>query len=168
MNIFLPYEYDIKKSVQSLDDRRLIKQILEIYQLIQIRLKELDGQVVKSYSNHPIYLHYKDYLDFMIEYGLESCKEYKHRFSKTHSFHNKFIDLFFNKDSQTFVFYKPFYAEGSKKSKNCIRTSESVGVLYQSKLVNKWKKDKIKPRWTNRCIPEFYERSISGEEEYNF
>lgn len=33
MNIFLPYEEDIERSVRSLDDKRLNKQILECYQM---------------------------------------------------------------------------------------------------------------------------------------
>ena len=49
MNIFLPYEYDIKKSVISLDDRRLIKQILEVHQLARIKIENRSG----GYSNHP-------------------------------------------------------------------------------------------------------------------
>ena len=156
MNIFLPYEYDIKKSVISLDDRRLIKQILEVYQLARIKIENRSG----GYSNHPVYQHYKNYLDFMIEYGLQACREYKHRFNKEHSLYNSFAEMFFNHDTQRFLYYLPFYAEGSKKLPNCIRTTENVGKLYRDKLVNKWKSDKLKPTWTNREIPEFYKEYV--------
>ena len=44
MNVFLPYERNLKKSVQSLDDKRLNKQILECYQLLTTYVKrEING-----------------------------------------------------------------------------------------------------------------------------
>ena len=156
MNIFLPYEYDIQKSIVSLDDKRLRKQILEVYQLINIKINGNVG----GYSRHPIYKHYESYLNFMIEYGLQACKEYQYRFNKKHSLHDKLVGIFFNHDTQRFVYYIPFYAEGSKKSPNCIRTTENVGLLYRNKLIGKWKSDKLKPTWTNRPVPEFYKEYV--------
>ena len=45
MNIFLPYENDIVKSVQSLDDVRLQKQAVEILNYIRNK-KDSDGEYV--------------------------------------------------------------------------------------------------------------------------
>jgi hypothetical protein len=57
VNIFLPYENDIKKSVESLDDRRLNKQILECKQLLSLSIDEYSCVDVsdRGYRNHPIY-----------------------------------------------------------------------------------------------------------------
>ena len=65
MNIFLPYEFDIVKSIQSLDDKRLNKSILETYQLLSNAIKEQNGEEVNGYKNHPIYVHYKDQVQFL-------------------------------------------------------------------------------------------------------
>ena len=60
MNIFLPYENDITKSVQSLDDVRLNKQILETYQLLTSAIKEKNGEKPNGWYKHPVYIFYKD------------------------------------------------------------------------------------------------------------
>ena len=56
MNIFLPYENDIGASVQSLDDVRLQKQAVEIYQLLTLAIKEQqEGHEVKAgHYHHPV------------------------------------------------------------------------------------------------------------------
>ena len=158
MNIFLPYEYDIEKSVQSLDDLRLNKQALECYQLLSNAIKEKNGEEIKGYKNHPIYVHYKHNISFLIEYGIQCCKEYKHRFKRTHNLYGKLLSWFFEYD-KGFVCYTPFYMQGSKGKPDCIRTTEYVGTLYRNKLCAKWNADKAKgrlPKWTNRQIPSFY------------
>lgn len=66
MNIFLPYEDNVVASVQALDDLRLNKQILEVHQLANNSIAELQGFSVNGYKNHPIYLHYKDNLGFLL------------------------------------------------------------------------------------------------------
>lgn len=76
MNIFLPYENDITKSVQSLDDTRLNKQILEVYQLLQNAIKEDKGEEINGYKNHPVYIFYKNNPVFIIFYGKKCCDEY--------------------------------------------------------------------------------------------
>ena len=55
MNIFMPYE-EITASVESLDDKRLLKQILEVMSLIRIYKREQEGEIItRGYVNHPIY-----------------------------------------------------------------------------------------------------------------
>jgi hypothetical protein len=160
MNIFLPYENNIEKSVQALDDLRLNKQVLECYQLLSNSIKEFDGREVKGYKNHPIYVHYKTNIPFLAKYGYRCCCEYAHRFHKSHKLMDYFMEtlIFFHIDEKS-VRYKPFYMEGSKGQPNYIRTTENVGLLYINKLCNKWDNDKEKgrpPKWTNRGEPKFY------------
>lgn len=170
MNIFFPYENDIAKSVQSLDDLRLNKQILECYQLLNNAIKERNGEEVKGYKNHPIYVHYKNDLYFLSMYGYYCCDEFLHRFNRRHKLFSFFyyakqetmvVHFFENiKDSNT-IDYTPFYMEGSKGQPNYIRTTENVSELYQRKLCAKWDSDKAKgrpPKWTNREVPSFYEQ----------
>ena len=156
MNLFLPYENNVGKSVQSLDDKRLIKQILEVYQLVQLWEKEKQGIDLGSrgYHKHPIYLHYKRYPKFLYFYGYTACIEYKFRFKQDHAYYEYFLTNYLK--DKTFK-HKPFYMEGSKNDKlNCIRTLENVSLLYQRKLVHKWLNfGKCEPTWTNRKKPEF-------------
>lgn len=157
MNIFLPYENDAVKNVQSIDDLRLNKQILECYQLLSNAIKEKNGEEIKGYKNHPIYVHYKDNVDFLGAYGLVCCAEYRSRFQKIHKLSDFFFSFMYGKKAP--VEYTPFYMEGSKGQPNYIRTTENVSELYQLKLCAKWDSDKAKgrpPKWTNREIPSFY------------
>ena len=159
MNIFLPYENDIIKSVRSLDDVRLNKQILECYQLLSNAIKEKNGGVVVGYKNHPIYTHYKRNIKFLAYYGWECCLEYWYRFEKEHKLEHFFV----MKAQDSRHPYTPFYMEGSKNSPNCIRTTDNVSELYRKKLCNKWDNDKANgrpPRWTNREIPKFYRERV--------
>lgn len=156
MNIFLPYENDIVKSVQALDDLRLNKQILECYQLLSNAESERVGEEVKGYKNHPIYVHYKNSFGFLVVYGFWCCKEYNFRANKRHTLESYFMLWFVDLPNTE---YTPFYMEGSKGQPNYIRTTENVSELYQRKLCAKWDNDKAKgrpPKWTNREVPSFY------------
>jgi hypothetical protein len=170
MNIFLPYENDIRKSVKSLDDLRLNKQILETYQLLRLAIDESKGVDIskRGYKKHPIYLHYKKDLYFLALYGYFCCDEFLHRFNKHHKLRSYFYYIKneamvlwvfekTKKDEKHDTFeYTPFYMEGSKGKPNYIRTTENVGELYQQRLINKWQNDKRQPKWTNREMPSFY------------
>ena len=182
MNIFLPYENDIVKSVQSLDDRRLVKQVLETYQLLNNAVKEINGEEIKGYKNHPIYLHYKDDCRFLSVYGFACCEEYRYRFYKPHKL-AYYFDLGARIANSLWAYeratkkqgdynfgYTPFYMEGSKGQPNYIRTTENVSELYQRKLCAKWDSDKAKgrqPKWTDREVPSFYKEWCDNENKSN-
>lgn len=152
MNLFLPYEMNVRQSVMALDDKRLNKQILECQTLL-----DKDS----GYKNHPVYVFYKDNPQFIAYYGLQACKEYTYRFGKRHSLQNLFEDEF-SKYSLLEVapVFTPYYMEGSINTKDCIRTTDNVSELFQTKLRNKWNNDIAndrKPKWTKRQIPSFYQ-----------
>lgn len=155
MNIFLPYENDTRKSVGALDDKRLLKQILEVRQILKVADGESEG-----YKNHPITKHYIQYKNFLIVYGYDCCLEYNFRFHRHHKYSDYFKERYRNETNYgKDVFWIPFYAEGVKDSFNCIRTTENVSNLYKNKLCLKWNEDIAKgqpPKWTNRVVPIFY------------
>lgn len=170
MNIFLPYENDIAKSVQSLDDLRLNKQALEAYQLLSNAIKEMNGGEIKGYKNHPIYVHYKDNWQFLYLYAKHCCAEYEYRFGKTHELMWSLDKLTFGMPKRMAIKYTPFYMEGSKGQPNYIRTTENVSELYQRKLCAKWDSDKAKgrpPKWTDREVPSFYKEWCDNENKSN-
>lgn len=173
MNIFLPYENSVKKSVEALDDLRLRKQLVECYQLLTLAIKEQqEGHEIKAgHYHHPVYLFYKDNIPFLTYYGYECCREYCYRFGKWHSltlfFDRQMSDLgMFEFDSDGYIIaneipkFTPFYMEGSKSQPNYIRTTKNVSALFQNKLCKKWDVDKLKgrsPKWTKRNVPNFYQ-----------
>lgn len=55
--------------------------------------------------------------------------------------------------------FQPAYIKGVK-GVNQIITTENVGELYQKLLCAKWDSDKVKPKWTNRDKPEFYNHEV--------
>lgn len=181
MNIFLPYEYDIVKSVQSLDDVRLNKQVVECYQLLTSAIKEKNGESIKGHRNHPVYVFYKDNLKFLSFYGYICCCEYYNRFNKHHSLFNYLhdkcsemldINAYVNAVENIYSIpnYTPYYMEGSKGQPNYIRTTENVSALFQQKLIKKWEQDKAKgrqPKWTNREVPQFYQQWLKENGDGN-
>lgn len=180
MNIFLPYENNVKKSVENLDCLRLQKQLVEVYQLLTSAIKEKNGEVIKGHSNHPVYLFYKDNPKFLAYYGYECCREYYYRTKKWHSLTKYFNDIMdyyrmFEYDSdEGYIIsmeipkFTPYYMEGSLGQPNYIRTTENVSKLFQNKLCKKWDADKEKnrpPKWGNRPIPEFYRKHCEDNNE---
>jgi hypothetical protein len=166
MNIFLPYENDINKSIESLDDRRLNKQIVECKQLLSLATDELINKIdisKRGYRNHPIYTHYKYDLKFLSLYGYNCCLEYKFRFNKEHSMHKYFDEqrVIYN-GLQMHTTWVPYYMEGSKGHSNYIRTTNNVSSLYQRKLVDKWINSKYNIKWTNRNIPKFFSQYVKN------
>lgn len=166
MNIFLPYPNNINKSIETLDDKRLIKQILEIYQLLQIYEKESRGEKInrRGYHNHPIYKHYSQYPNFIYLYGWCACQEYLYRFDKHHRYEEYFAyEVNSSKRAENYN-YIPFYMEGSKNHPDNIRTTDpdEVEYLYQNKLINKWISGKYTVRWSNRDTPIFLQNRFKN------
>lgn len=177
MNIFLSQD-SVADSVKDLDDVRLQKQAVEVYQLLTLAIKEQqEGHEVKAgHYHHPVYLFYKDNIPFLAYYGYECCREYYYRFNKWHSlvwfFDNELERQgLFGLDTDGYVEYceipkfTPYYMEGSKGKPNYIRTTDNVSALFQQKLINKWNSDKAKgrpPKWTNRQVPEFYKKEMGN------
>lgn len=86
MNIFLPYPEDVLRSAAVLDDRRLVKQILECKILLDIAVQNrTDG-----YSRHPVAVHYRTQHNFLRYYGWVCCREYLHRFDRKHAYEHIF------------------------------------------------------------------------------
>ena len=89
MNLFMPFP-DIKRSVESLDDRRLNKQILECYQIHRVAMGASEG-----YKNHPIVAFYINHHKFVSDYGYYCCLEYTYRTGKQHKY-NDYFEAYYN------------------------------------------------------------------------
>lgn len=174
MNIFLPYENNVKKSVETLDNLRLNKQILETKILLDFALNNSI-----TYGKHPVTQFYKNNHKFLAYYGYECCREYYYRTKKWHSLTKYFNDIMddykmFEYEDDGYIVsmeipkFTPYYMEGSLGQPNYIRTTENVSKLFQNKLCKKWDADKEKnrpPKWGNRPIPEFYRKHCEDNNE---
>lgn len=94
MQTFLPYS-DFKKSANSMDNKRLNKQIVEVYQILRAINKE-----TKGWQNHPATIMWKGYENALALYGLFCCQEYFIRTLNIHAlirniglYHNKHISV---------------------------------------------------------------------------
>lgn len=155
MNVFMPCA-SVIESVQSLDDLRLKKQILECKVLLDGAIAYKNGEKPNGYFKHPVAQFYKDYPLFLAFYGFACCGEFLHRFNKYHKY-----DVYFFKGCKINIGeYKILYAEGRKNTPECIRETdrEKVYGLFKNKLNNKWLADIEKgrpPKWTKRGKPEW-------------
>lgn len=149
MNIILPYEDDIEKSVESLDDKSLrdqIKDCVAIYEAIQ------SGKT----KNNIVAKHYSEYLYFVAAYGLAACNEYFLRFNKFHIDDSFYMGLVL-RYAKAFEErkYEPAFFDHSKRT----IVKENVSGLYKDQLVKKWEKMIEKgnpPKWTRQKKPEFF------------
>jgi len=88
VQIFLPYE-DFKKSLRTLDNKRLGKQRVETYQIISAisRRPKLDGTPYKGWLNHPCTIMWKNHLPALKQYLNYSIMEWIERgFKNTMNF----------------------------------------------------------------------------------
>ena len=171
MNVFMPCA-TIEDSVRALDDKRLIKQILECEQILDANKRVNEGEQKVGYANHPVVKHYRELglkgTFFVTYYAVMCCYEYFVRFDKEHYLENELQKqyrkvlrlLFVNKVTRDgFITLPPIvYAEGSINSPDCIRETdnEKVFELFKQKLIKKWDNDKYPPKWTNREPPSWY------------
>lgn len=75
MNTFLPYQ-DFGKSANSLDNKRLGKQRVEVIQM----LNKIHGYTKgKGWTNHPCTKMWTNYPNALVKYGIAVCKEWRSR-----------------------------------------------------------------------------------------
>lgn len=158
MNIFLPEE-SVVDSIQALDNKRLVKQILECKTILDVALDKNK----KGYAKHPVVAYYSKYPEFVTVYGKICCNEYQVRFGKEHKLYWYFLEKWLNRDEYFKKGEKevpePFYCEGLKTDPKCIRTTENTVELFRNKLCKKWDNDKYPPKWTNREVPVWYKNN---------
>lgn len=158
MNIFVTDSCP-QLSAKALDDKRVIKMILETAQMLSTVIRFFDenyantkGLYRKTHSGHPCvkwasrskanYLWLLDHMDALL-------KEYTVRFGKQH----KSGDLF-----QALSDFAPrLRDEGLTPFANCTDFKHIINVhdAYKHALMSKWEKDRYQPRWTKAKRPEW-------------
>lgn len=157
MNLFVPSPC-IEISVESLDDKRVVKMVLETAQVLSTAIRLHDPETTMpiykmTHKNHPVSIWVRETPDnykYTLDYFVKICNEYTYRFGKVHKSESllphfiefcKYMAISFPNDGQT-----PFA--------NCTEfKDDEVHLAYKKALTAKWKNDKITPRWTNRAKP---------------
>lgn len=154
MNVFLPYK-SFDKCAEVLDDKRLVKQILECRQILNMIATKKSNQEYKNpYLHHPVVAHYFNQEKHIVDYALAMCREFHYRFNRWHSYHESFIQDMRMYDKP----FLPIFAKGNKHDPSHIRETnfDKVCELFKQRLVEKWDNNKQFPNWTKRPLPEFY------------
>lgn len=128
MNTFLPYA-DFDKSANSLDNKRLGKQRVEVIQM----LNKIHGYTKgKGWTNHPCTKMWTPYPNALVKYGVAVCKEWRSRgfkdtcLEKIQKYHKK--DL--TDDMPLWLGHREFHISHQS---NLIKKDK---VFYQNKFPN--------------------------------
>jgi hypothetical protein len=154
MNIFVS-DFDPTESAIVLDDRRLIKMVLETAQMLStnINLAGLrQGPYKTTHKNHPSTIwgrqSHKNYL-WLCAHFSALCREYTNRFSKEHKC-EQYLDYFYDCSTDT-----AYPEEKLTTFPNCttFKDIKETTRAYRLYLNEKWKNDKRPPKWTNSKPP---------------
>lgn len=161
MNIFVT-DKDAKVSAINLDDKRLVKMVLETAQLLATAITLNGGKATykPTHLKHPATIwvcQNKANYSWLFDHFISLLDEYTMRFNKKH----KCQDLV--KEFTEGISYLP---EGSlqqfanctaNKSKNIsFKHLEEPTEAYKAYLCARWDTDTRIPKWTNRTKPEWY------------
>jgi len=109
-----------------------------------------------SHEHHPLCKWYSKsdfHLFDVVCYGLALCLEYQYRFKKRHKVQTVLFNLLgVNITNKGETSVQP----------NCTTHFKHLPLYraYKAELVFKWQMDKLKPRWTNRKVPDFYTKYL--------
>lgn len=156
MNIFVTSD-DPYECARNLDDKRVIKMILESAQMLSTAMHELGipgAPYKKTHVNHPCSVwarqSRRNYF-WLLEHMQGLCMEYKHRYNKTHKCAN-FIHTFFNARLDVPSGDLTPFA-------NCSKFKDiETKLAYKLTMISKWTTDeenKRPPKWTNRSQPDW-------------
>ena len=153
MNIFITDECP-RKCAEALDDKRVIKMILESAQMLSTAIWERGGEGFyrSTHINHPCskwVRETKENYKWLFTHFLHLCEEYQNRFSKEHKCLQYFKEM---DDGYALV------PEGKLTPfPNCSLFKDDLNVFhaYKKTLATKWANDKRPPKWTNSEPPSW-------------
>ena len=158
MNIFAVGP-DPVQCAQALDNRRLVKMVLETAQMLSTALRPRDPlnpvYYKATHANHPCtrwVMADPAHLSWTIALFFAYSNEYTHRFGKTHASDLKLGDSFRNHYEKS---------DPPREWCNCTPFPDAPPFdAYRLTLIAKWRQDAPPPKWTNRPLPEWYLKDI--------
>lgn len=160
MNIFATSSCPVE-SAQALDDKRLVKMVLESAQLISTALSRLgywhSNLYRPTHVSHPCArwaARSRGNFDWLVRHGLALAEEYRYRYGREHQ--SSFVIQACAK-----AFKKcPLDELGLTPFENCTNITGNIPVTsrYRQYLIQeKWRNSD--PRWTRRGPPVWYTRA---------
>lgn len=160
MNIFITSPCP-KKCAEYLDNKRVVKMVLESTQMLCTALNELAGEQITPYKsthkNHPCNVWVRESLEnfyWLVSHALALSNEYERRYNKRHkclSVIRQVVNI-----PHTFTFKGEFPKHELTTFPNCARNKslgidytgeENVFIAYRKYLNDRWDTDKQPPRW---------------------
>lgn len=153
MNIFVT-DQNPEISAKNLDDKRVVKMILESTQLLMTALNSqgIETPYKKTHINHPCSIWCRttrENFKWLIDHCDALCEEYTNRFNKIHKCQQYLTFFVQNIDK---------IPEGNLTNHpNCtiFKEEKDTYLAYKKALITKWSNDKITPRWTNANKPNW-------------
>ena len=124
MQTFLPHA-DFKQTAKDLDQKRLGKQRVEAWQILNAIQRKKEGQTKGAWLEHPCIKIWFDHEISLIEYGMDICREWISR---------GFKDTMLQRFQDEMLRYKD---KGFDNSKPGIIGKACFHISHQSKLVRK-------------------------------
>lgn len=165
MNIFVTDESPIKAAFD-LDDKRVVKMILESTQMLCTAINETGGKAPykSTHKNHPSNVWVRQSganWHWLWDHAMELCDRYQAVYNKVHKCKSILLDLtdqeydaFIPKSSQL----TPFANCAANTSKGVsYKHLTNVTEAYRRYLVDRWNTDVKTPTWRGRDIPSWVE-----------
>jgi hypothetical protein len=165
MNIFIT-DSSPSQSAVWLDDKRINKMLLETCQMLSTAIRVHQGDVVgdhyglykKTHINHPVNIWARtdrNNYNWLAEHGKSLLAYYCLAYGKiNHGCASKL---------STLIGLCEFIPEGDGTPfVNCARSTilgidftneEDIFLAYRKYLIERWKGDKLEPKWSNRSVP---------------
>lgn len=161
MNIFVSDPCPIK-SAQNLDDKRVIKMILESAQMLCTALHEHGHSHIAKYKathkNHPCNIWARENqanYNWLYIHFIALSEEYTHRTGKIHkSYKDCSVDLAKGMTLLRAGELTPFANCAARKDMDIdYKHLPDVHEAYRLYLIDRWANDKLTPKWTKRNRP---------------
>jgi len=163
MNIFATDNNPIQSAIY-LDDKRVVKMVLESTQMLCTAINEWGGNAPykSTHKNHPANVWVRQTrhnFDWLLAHAKALSAEYTYRYGKIH----KCLDILSNIEKHNLNVLvpggplTPFANCAAHKGKEIsFKHIADVTEAYKQYLNLRWETDVRKPTWTNRAIPQFY------------
>ncbi len=164
MNIFVT-DISPVKSAEALDDKRLIKMVLESAQLLSTSIF-VHSHIVHAQIYKPTHLKHPCTLwacktsanwQWLFDHLVALCIEYTRRYNRAHKTSgilSHLTELKFHIEEGPMTDF--VNCTSSESMKVDFRNISNVQEAYRLYLASKWNYDKLPPKWTNRQAPNWY------------
>lgn len=152
MNIFATYP-DPYLSAMYLDDKRVVKMVLESTQLLSTAMSLLGGRAPYKpcFVNHPCSIWTRENsfnYRWLTRHLIYLCEQYTDRYGRVHKC-EQYVDLFAG-----FTKFVPQGATSVVTFVNCTPMKYlDVHLAYRLTLRRKWRRDKRVPTWYGLTLP---------------